>query len=148
MIEILSTARFLPTTPLLKQETCHPCVACRKSYADDFEDLRELLRGLLSEGATKVRGSVRYGFVATGFRGRQSRIQRRTLDSEFLHAAAQRVGMQIENLRSSTFAFNHPVRFLQNALDVPPFHLLQRRRIACGIVRLEMVRSQVCNFIS
>src|SRR6266568_5208564 len=111
MIEILSTARFLPTTPLLKQERCHPCVACRKSYADDFEDLRELLRALLSEGATKVRGSVRYTFVATGFRGRQSRIRRRTLDSEFLHAAAQRVGMQIENLRGSTFAFNYPIGF-------------------------------------
>src|SRR6266567_6126861 len=147
MIEILSTARFLPTTPLLKQERCHPCVACRKSYVDDFEDLRDLPRGLLSEGATKVRGSVRYGFVATGFRGRRSRIQRRTLDSEFLHAAAQGVGMQIENLRGSTVAFNHPVGFLQNALDMPSFHLLQRRRIADRVMQLMMVQARACNFI-
>src|SRR5882672_12558321 len=139
MIEILSTAGFLPTTPLLKQATCHPCVACKRSYADDFEDVRELLRELLSEGATKVRGSVRYGFVGTRFRGRQSRIQRGALDSEFFHAAAQRIGVQIENLCSPAIAFNHPVRFLQNALDVPRFDLFERRRIAGRIVRLEMV---------
>src|SRR5882672_11796087 len=141
MIEILSTARFLPNALLLKQETCHSEGVCRKSYADDFEGLRELLRGLLSEGTTKGRGSVRYGFVATGFRGRQSRTQRRTLNSEFLHAAAQSVGMQIENLRGSAFAFNYPVGFLQNTLDVPPLHLLQGRRITDHVMRLVIVQA-------
>lgn len=83
-----------------------------KLYVSDFEGLRELLRKFASAGDTKDRGSVRYGFVATGFRGGQSGIHRRTLDSEFLHAAAQRVGMQIENLGSPMFPFNDPVCFL------------------------------------
>ena len=119
-----------------------------KLYVCDFEDLRELLRKFASEGATRVRGSVRYGFVATGFRGRQSGVHRRTLDSEFLYAAAQRVGMQIENLGSPTFTFNDPVCFLQHALDVPPFHLLQRRRIADSVMGLLMAQALACNFIS
>jgi len=118
-----------------------------KIYAADFEGLRNLLRELLSDGPTKARGSVRYGFVATGFRGRQSGIQRRALDSKFLHAAAQRVGMQIQNLRSPAVAFNHPVCFLEDALDVPLFYLLQRRRLADRVTRLWMFQTQVYNFI-
>src|SRR5208283_5490068 len=122
--------------------------AVEKLYVCDFEGLRELRRKPNSEGATRVRGSVRYGFVATGFRGGNSGVHRRTLDSEFLYAAAQRVGMQIENLGSPTFTFSDPVCFLQHALDVSPFHLLQRRRIVDGVMGLEMVQVQACNFIS
>ena len=118
-----------------------------KPYASDCEGLRELLRKVESEGATRLRGSVRYGFVATRFRGRQSGVHRRTLDSEFLDAAAQRVGMQFENPGSPAFTFNDPVRFPQHALDVPPFHLLQRPRIADRVMGLLMIQAQACNFI-
>jgi len=115
VIEILSTGSFPPKTPLLKQEQDHSRKIARKNYAIDVEGFRDSLRELLSEEATKFRGSVRRGFVATRFRGRQSSVQGRTLDPEFLHAASQSVGMQIENLRRPTFALNHSVRLLQNA---------------------------------
>src|SRR5208283_4902848 len=124
-IEILSTAGFPPKTPLLKQEQSHSGKIERKSYAIYFDGLRELLRESPSEGTTKFRGSVCYGFAATRFRGRQSRVQGRTLDPELLHATSQSVGVQTENLRSPTFALNYPVCLFQNALDVAPFNMLQ-----------------------
>jgi hypothetical protein len=55
---------------LLKQEQGHPRETGGKSYAIESDGLSDWLGGWFAEEATNFRGSVRYGFVATRFRGR------------------------------------------------------------------------------
>jgi len=63
-------------------------------------------------------------------------LSRRTIDSELLHAAAQRVGMQIENLRCPSVAFNHPVCFLQKRFGCAAVRLARANEIVDGAIRL------------
>ena len=50
------------------------------------------------------------------------------LDTEFFHPAAQRVGVQIEQLGRAFCAFDDPVGLVQNGDDVLPRYVLEAGR--------------------
>lgn len=93
------------------------------------------LRGLFSCSSSK-KGRVR---------GRRKDFQsvvvsaNGPLDAEFLHAATERVGVEIQNLCSSSAAFDYPLCSIENLEDMATFDFFEcggrssNRAVPCGI---------------
>jgi hypothetical protein len=57
-----------------------------------------------------------------------------TLNTQLLHSAAQGAGIEVQNFRCATLAFDHPVCLRQHGLDVAALDIFERapRLSRCG----------------
>ena len=70
--------------------------------------------------------------VIAGLTDKQSRLVRRSFDTELLHPRPERAGIKVQKLRRALFSSDAPVGCFEDLKDVGAFYVFQRRRACCG----------------
>ena len=89
-------------------------------------DVRALLALRQLPGMAEGPRPLNEGRLKYCYYGRPVRLRRRACDAEFLHAVAQGVGMEAEDLGGAAGAVDDPVGLLEDGEDVVTLHGFKR----------------------